>query len=701
MTFAHPWAMWLGAAAAAMPILVHLLTKPKPVRYPFSTLRFLRKAVEQRRARDRLRDWILLALRTAAVLLIATAIARPKFGKAPLVEPGAPGDAVRVVMLDVSHSMAASNQGVQRFEKARSMAADYLAYQANLRANLILAGASAVAPFDRPTENLAALREEIRTATPTYERLNLAAALRRAGELLSRTAEEAGARRELVIVSDFQRSNWSAADFAAVPEDVLIRLEYVDGTSRLDNVAVQRIDLEGGAESGGAAKLRVELGNFSPSARRARLEVRLDDDVQTIEPVLAANGKTVVPIEIACPRAGWRIGTASLINAGDALAADDRRAFAVHVRPPPAYLLVTRQPSESRGSSYFIERAAAPLGTDKAAAREKVVRLNPERLDRDALQGVEVVVIDHPGRLPKQVVSLLVEMTRRGRGVLYIASEPVDAENLRAFAEAAGGDFKPPVEFLPAAAGSARRNLFLSDVRRGDAPFRVFGDGFESIARPLRFGGGLATRKRDAGLADEVLAAYSDGSAALTMTSVGAGRIGVFNTDLGFSNIASSPAFVPLLGEWLAVLRGRQSIEPALACGEGNALYLPLDAGPVEKLRIVPVSEAAQNSELGALASDSGGVVWRWKRVGPPGAYKVMNGETVAFVAVSAAPAEESDLAVIPANLVETRLAGGRSVETSTGDDDESSRDDWWTWPAVVCVLCLFGELAALKAFRS
>src|SRR5262245_51907395 len=181
VSFVHPWAIWLGAFAALSPILVHLLTKPKPIRFPFSTLRFLRKAVEQRRARDRLRDWILLALRTAAVLLIAAAIARPKFGKAALIEPGAPGDAVRVVLLDVSQSMTAVNQGVQRFEKARSLAAGYLAYQPSLRASVILAGATATVPFDRPTENLAALREEVRNARPTFERLNLGAALRRAG----------------------------------------------------------------------------------------------------------------------------------------------------------------------------------------------------------------------------------------------------------------------------------------------------------------------------------------------------------------------------------------------------------------------------------------------------------------------------------------------------------------------------------------
>jgi len=45
MTFVHPWAIWIGVVAAAGPVAVHLLTRPRPVRMPLSTLRFAREAV--------------------------------------------------------------------------------------------------------------------------------------------------------------------------------------------------------------------------------------------------------------------------------------------------------------------------------------------------------------------------------------------------------------------------------------------------------------------------------------------------------------------------------------------------------------------------------------------------------------------------------------------------------------------------------
>src|SRR5512146_2993132 len=116
MTFLHPWAIAVGVLAAGLPVAVHFLTRPRPVRMPLSTLRFLREAIHQRRARHILRDFLILALRTLAILLIALAVARPQFGARPLVSDRVDGDVVRVVALDVSQSMAATDRGIAALE---------------------------------------------------------------------------------------------------------------------------------------------------------------------------------------------------------------------------------------------------------------------------------------------------------------------------------------------------------------------------------------------------------------------------------------------------------------------------------------------------------------------------------------------------------------------------------------------------------
>src|SRR3954471_20306572 len=104
MMFLHPWAL-VGLAGIVLPVVIHWLTKPRPVRLPLSTVRFVMQAVRQRRARYRLRDWIVLLLRAMAVMLIAWAFARPLIGKKSFAAGDDSGATVRVVILDQSASM--------------------------------------------------------------------------------------------------------------------------------------------------------------------------------------------------------------------------------------------------------------------------------------------------------------------------------------------------------------------------------------------------------------------------------------------------------------------------------------------------------------------------------------------------------------------------------------------------------------------
>ena len=46
--------------------------------------------------------------------------------------------------------------------------------------------------------------------------------------MLARAPSDKQPHRELIIVSDFQRTNWTSVDFSVLPEDTRIQLEPVD-----------------------------------------------------------------------------------------------------------------------------------------------------------------------------------------------------------------------------------------------------------------------------------------------------------------------------------------------------------------------------------------------------------------------------------------------------------------------------------------
>ena len=74
-----------GAVAAAGPIVIHLLNRRRFRVISWAAMDFLREAVKRNRRILKLRDILLLILRTAAVLLFGLALARPYFASAGVV----------------------------------------------------------------------------------------------------------------------------------------------------------------------------------------------------------------------------------------------------------------------------------------------------------------------------------------------------------------------------------------------------------------------------------------------------------------------------------------------------------------------------------------------------------------------------------------------------------------------------------------
>src|SRR5918994_6709593 len=117
MNFLYP-AFLIGAALAAIPIVLHLLRRDIAPPVPFTAVRLLRKSPIERSRRRRLRDLLLLAARVTALLLLAGAFARPYF-----VSDAASGS-ITIVAVDRSFSMGAPGQFARALGLARAAVDD-------------------------------------------------------------------------------------------------------------------------------------------------------------------------------------------------------------------------------------------------------------------------------------------------------------------------------------------------------------------------------------------------------------------------------------------------------------------------------------------------------------------------------------------------------------------------------------------------
>src|SRR5215472_970511 len=104
MSFLTP-AFFLGLAAIAIPVLVHLIQREKKRVVEFPSLMFVRRIPYQSVRRRRIRHWLLLCLRAAAILLMVAAFSRPFLRQSAAAAAGGGGAREVVILLDQSASM--------------------------------------------------------------------------------------------------------------------------------------------------------------------------------------------------------------------------------------------------------------------------------------------------------------------------------------------------------------------------------------------------------------------------------------------------------------------------------------------------------------------------------------------------------------------------------------------------------------------
>ena len=212
-----PGLFLVGAAAMSAPILIHLLARRRFKRIRWAAIEFVLSADRENRRRIRMEDWILLALRCAAILAIALVVSRPFLTPASgSARWGSLGRTERIFVLDDSFSMAYESDGRSSFARAKEaihvLVASVRAQFPDDSVTLVRATMprqpveAGVYLDDEQTQvlldRLEALAPAHRTTVPTDVVKALVEMLERDSELLNVA---------VYFLSDFQRFGWREA----------------------------------------------------------------------------------------------------------------------------------------------------------------------------------------------------------------------------------------------------------------------------------------------------------------------------------------------------------------------------------------------------------------------------------------------------------------------------------------------------------
>ncbi len=350
MSFLAPLYLLLGAAAA-VPLLLHLMRRNVATRIEFPAARYLQRAEREHSRSLRLRNLLLMVLRVLVVLALALAAARP-FVRGLGVGHGPTAVAI---VLDNSLSTTAVSGGAPVFDRLREATRAVLLAATPADKLWLVTADGRVRAGTRD-----ALLAELAQIAPLEGAGDPRQALRRAVAAMQPAAVPA---KVVAVATDAQQASWAGASRVGVPLSL-----YVPPGAPPANRAV--------------LDARADPPRWTP---RGAVVARVDavDSVgyrivlgeRTIARGTAGRGEPVL-VRVAPPERGWQAGRVEIEP--DDFHADDARHFAVWIGAAPAA-------SSDPSAGQFVATALNTLIADGRAT---------------AGSGVQLTAADRATRLP-------------------------------------------------------------------------------------------------------------------------------------------------------------------------------------------------------------------------------------------------------------------------------------------------------------
>jgi hypothetical protein len=594
----NPLLLWF-LPLAALPVLLHLLNLHNLRDVELPTYRFLMEGYVRQRRRIRLVEWLLLALRTAIVLLAVWALSRPvveRFGA------GRSRDVAFVV--DAGMTTGLVSEGTSALHRTREA---------------VRAAASRLRPGDFVTLVRAGIEPKLLHRAALGDGRRFAAELDAiqpdpgtadlAAGIATVLSGPPRGPRTVWIVSDCERRAWrrlrECSATLRLPDDVNL---VVADVAAADGAAVRNVAILGEPPRsqrpvvGLPVELTVRVASSGVEAPVAtRVTVQLDGEIVAQVPIDVPPGRPAVrTLAVVPPRPGVLRGRVEI--PGDAYPEDDALLFVLNVEPRVDVLVIAPpgleplfDPALFLKAALESPRTATADGADIAGSLDVTVK-RADALDERTVRDADVIFLVEQ-RLDGGRVKWLRERVEAGAGLVVLAGSQRhgDAELRQFLRDGSQGVDAMPVQLRPPVGDvddeSSARTLAAIDFSHPVfAPFRPAddrraADDATSVLDTLRIFRHepleIAPADADRGQPRRrtpavVLARLDDGTAVMAECRCGRGCVVVSGLPVtpDWSNLPVHPAFVPLM------LRLVQHLRPAASAVAAESVH-PFDPAPI------------------------------------------------------------------------------------------------------------------------
>ncbi|MBK7140550.1 MAG: BatA domain-containing protein [bacterium] len=662
-----------AAAAALIPLIIHLFSRRRVKIVEFSSLKHL-KAMQRRQVRRlKVRQILLLILRMLIILAIVIAFARPT-SKTGMV--GSHASVSAVLLFDNSASMNRYVANGNLFDLAKLRAEELLASFGQSDEVMLIPLSHGEAESIPPAFGSAAsAKQRLAAIEPGSGQADIQSAIEGA---ISRLQLAQNVNKEIFLISDRQRH--------ALPERSLLdsvdaKLYFVDlPIENVENCGVTGVDFGGQLiQPGLEFNLTATLKNYGVEARSDLLASLFLDGkrVSQSEAQLAAGAEGSVRFSHTVSGTGFHAGYVELSD--DKFQADNRYYFSFQIPDRFNLMLVTGDES-----SRFIELALMPSPQLSQAWSIKTVA--PSLLSGVDFGEYDVVVLAGAPRLEQGYVDRIRAFVQSGRALFVVYGGNTDINEFNnSWSSVTGVTLTEAVRQQFTRAGF----YTLESIDLQHPIFSVFGlDGSKPPEIKFYTLPGVTVARE----ARRVMM-FSGDRPALVETMYGEGKVMTFAAPMSpqYTDLPGHAFFVPMISriaEYLAA--NLSSLDTRLFVGSAIT-------------RALPTRESMQYS-LNLLTPDSleyilppeesqGSLVVRARPVERPGIYSISYlGREVDRFAANLQP-EEADLASVDQEQFAASLGAKEYKELAEGEPIASSlanlrfgRELWhlFAWAAAI-----------------
>ncbi|MBI3585821.1 MAG: VWA domain-containing protein [Ignavibacteriales bacterium] len=551
----------------------------------FSTLTFLKELQKTKIRRLKIRQILLLILRTLLVVFLVLAFSRPTLRGSIIGSLGTHAKTTAVLIIDDSYSMTATDEKGDLLKQAKQAAIGvvdllkdgdevFLIKLSDINATISTEGQSASRDFSL-------LHGTINEIKPSFIHRKIEDALRYSAKLLARSSNF---NKEVYVFSDFQTGAIKTEGVSAAIQENLfppeVRFFFVPAGSRTpQNFGIESVSIPNTIfELGKPFTVNVRVGNYSTEhVKNHVVSVFLAGTRSAQRTLDIQRGNTSdAEFTVTPTAAGFVDGFVELED--DELEYDNRRYFTVHIPERIRVLLV--------GNTTDFQYSKLALATRQSSngSAFELQESNTDRLGSSQINGADVIVLSNPENLSTAQASQLSSFVNNGGGLIVFPGPHVQMNTFNSFASASK---LPPIAGIDVAASQTTKNDNNSFVEFETVEFRhpVFQGMFEeqqltkstqrpATGRPVQRSiesPHINTSVRYSLTAHSTpIITLSNGSSFLIDQQLGNGHVLLFSVaaNLAWSDFPFKGLFVPLLHRSVSYLAQEQSQQSEHIAGD-------------------------------------------------------------------------------------------------------------------------------------